>query len=62
MIASHFSQHRDRLAQMSQRFHARAIFALNFFLDRDATFVAVEERFDLQSVMVRHCSNGVAIA
>src|SRR5947208_2858659 len=42
MIASHFSQHRDRLAQISQRFHARAIFAPNFFLNRDVTFVTVQ--------------------
>ncbi len=39
----HFSQDRDRLAQITQRFQYRSVFSLNFFRNRKVALVAVEK-------------------
>ncbi len=39
----HFSQDRDRLAQITQQFQYRSVFSLNFFRNRKVALVAVEK-------------------
>src|SRR4029077_10162848 len=60
-IASLLPQNGDRLAQVTQRFHAQAVLPPNFFGDRDVTLVAVEKRFDHESAVSCPCADGIAV-
>src|SRR5206468_2028563 len=56
----HSSQHRDRLAQIAQRFHYRSVFPPDLFRNRNMPFVAIEERLNNKSAM--SCPRGQRIA
>ena len=61
IIASGLPQNRDRLAQVTQRFHAHAVLPPNLLGNRDVTLIAVEKRFDHESAVSCPCADGIAI-